>query len=75
MLEEVKFGARCCYQESEPHYMHKYLRIAKQNKSMQGYSPVETQQALSTLENLRDLIISYAGLTMQEPDMFPQPSG
>jgi ubiquitin conjugation factor E4 B len=36
---------------------------------------VETQQALGVLEKLRDLIISYAGLTLQEPEMFPQPVG
>jgi ubiquitin conjugation factor E4 B len=36
---------------------------------------VDTQQALKVLEKLRDLIISYAGLTLQEPEMFPQPSG
>jgi ubiquitin conjugation factor E4 B len=36
---------------------------------------METQQALSVLEKARDLIISYAGLSLQEPEMFPQPSG
>jgi ubiquitin conjugation factor E4 B len=36
---------------------------------------METQQALGVLEKLRDLIISYAGLTLQMPEMFPQPSG
>lgn len=25
------------------------------------------------LEKLRELLISYAGLTLQEPEMFPQP--
>jgi ubiquitin conjugation factor E4 B len=30
---------------------------------------------MDTLEKLRDLIISYAGLTLQEPEMFPQPTG
>jgi hypothetical protein len=34
---------------------------------------VETQQATALLDKLRDLIISYAGLTLQEPEMFPQP--
>ena len=36
--------------------------------------PLEQQQALDTLDKLRDLIISYTGLTLQEPDMFPQPT-
>ncbi|KAG7088410.1 hypothetical protein E1B28_012407 [Marasmius oreades] len=40
-----------------------------------GYSPVDTQQALEKLDRMRTLIISYAGLTIQMPDMFPQPSG
>lgn len=40
-----------------------------------GYSPLETQNALARLEKIRDLVISYAGLTLQEPDMFPQPTG
>ncbi|KAG6816241.1 hypothetical protein H0H87_007478 [Tephrocybe sp. NHM501043] len=30
---------------------------------------------LVRLEKLRELIISYTGLTLQEPEMFPQPSG
>lgn len=30
---------------------------------------------MGVLEKLRDLVISYAGLILQEPDMFPQPSG
>ena len=36
--------------------------------------PLEQQQALDVLEKLRDLIISYTGLTLQEPEMFPQPN-
>ncbi|EGN98229.1 hypothetical protein SERLA73DRAFT_109617 [Serpula lacrymans var. lacrymans S7.3] len=35
----------------------------------------EIQQASLILEKLRDLIISYTGLTLQEPEMFPQPQG
>ncbi|KAF8558253.1 hypothetical protein OG21DRAFT_1455716 [Imleria badia] len=35
----------------------------------------ELQQASALLEKIRDLIISYAGLTLQEPEMFPQPAG
>ncbi|KAF8073720.1 ubiquitin conjugation factor E4 [Lyophyllum atratum] len=40
-----------------------------------GYSAPDTQAALTRLERLRELIVSYAGLTLQEPEMFPQPSG
>jgi ubiquitin conjugation factor E4 B len=40
-----------------------------------GYTPVQTQQAMGVLEKIRNLIISYAGLNLQDPDMFPQPSG
>ena len=35
---------------------------------------MEQQQALDILDKLRDLIISYTGLTLQEPEMFPQPN-
>ncbi|KAJ8523244.1 hypothetical protein ONZ45_g319 [Pleurotus djamor] len=40
-----------------------------------GFPPIDTQHGLSKLEKVRDLIISYAGLTLQEPEMFPQPQG
>lgn len=40
---------------------------------VQNLIPLEQQQALDNLEKLRDLIISYIGLTIQEPEMFPQP--
>ena len=40
----------------------------------QGFPPAETQQAVNILDKLRDLVISYTGLTLQEPEMFPQPS-
>ncbi|KAG1809022.1 ubiquitin elongating factor core-domain-containing protein [Suillus variegatus] len=35
----------------------------------------ETQQATALLNQLRDLIISYIGLNLQDPEMFPQPAG
>ncbi|KAG8849515.1 hypothetical protein FRC20_002284, partial [Serendipita sp. 405] len=31
------------------------------------------EQASALIEKLRELVISYAGLTLQEPSMFPQP--
>jgi ubiquitin conjugation factor E4 B len=45
------------------------------NATVQKFPPPETQLALGKLEKLRELMISYAGLTIQEPDMFPQPEG
>lgn len=30
---------------------------------------------MQLLDKLRDLVVSYTGLTLQEPEMFPQPSG
>ncbi|KAJ3770697.1 ubiquitin conjugation factor E4 [Lentinula raphanica] len=53
----------------------KRLNTARTNLVKKGYTPAETQNALTKLEKLRELIISYAGLTLQEPEMFPQPSG
>ncbi|THG98805.1 hypothetical protein EW026_g3438 [Hermanssonia centrifuga] len=40
-----------------------------------NYPPIQMQQATAVLDKLRDLIISYAGLTLQEPEMFSQPTG
>ncbi|KAI0697911.1 ubiquitin conjugation factor E4 [Cytidiella melzeri] len=40
-----------------------------------AYPPLEKEKAISILDKTRDLIISYTGLTLQEPEMFPQPSG
>ncbi|KAL5501546.1 UFD2 [Sanghuangporus vaninii] len=36
------------------------------------YTPQDTQQAMSILDKLKDLIISYAGLDLQDPEMFTQ---
>lgn len=35
----------------------------------------DLQRANEILERLRDLVVSYAGLTLQDPGMFPQPEG
>ncbi|KAF8631028.1 hypothetical protein AX15_002639 [Amanita polypyramis BW_CC] len=40
-----------------------------------GYPPLETQSGLDLLEKIRHLVISYAGLTLQHPEMFTQPEG
>ena len=44
-------------------------------RAAQGFCPLEKQTALTRLDKVRELVISYAGLTLQEPEMFPQPSG
>ncbi|KAG6897645.1 hypothetical protein C0992_012624 [Termitomyces sp. T32_za158] len=36
-----------------------------------GYSATDTQAALARLEKIRELIISYTGLTLQEPEIRP----
>ena len=41
----------------------------------QGYAPSDSLKALDELEKIRSLIISYSGYILQEPEMFPQPSG
>ncbi|KII86779.1 hypothetical protein PLICRDRAFT_43444 [Plicaturopsis crispa FD-325 SS-3] len=52
----------------------KRINSARSNLVKAGYPPVETQNALAILDKLRELVISYAGLTLQEPEMFPQPA-
>ncbi|KAI0770227.1 ubiquitin elongating factor core-domain-containing protein [Fomes fomentarius] len=39
-----------------------------------NYTPLQQQRAIDVLDKVRDLIISYTGLTLQEPEMFPQPN-
>ncbi|OCH84192.1 ubiquitin conjugation factor E4 [Obba rivulosa] len=53
----------------------KRINAAKSALNKKGYPPLEVEKANAVLEKLRDLVISYAGLTLQEPEMFPQPSG
>ncbi|KAH9841644.1 ubiquitin elongating factor core-domain-containing protein [Rhodofomes roseus] len=53
----------------------KRLNVNRSIITKKNYPPVQAQQATDILEKLRDLIISYAGLTLQEPEMFPQPIG
>ncbi|KAF7288510.1 U-box domain-containing protein [Mycena chlorophos] len=40
-----------------------------------NYSPIDLQNALRRLDKIHELIISYTGLTLQETEMFPQPTG
>ncbi|KAF9454682.1 hypothetical protein P691DRAFT_804031 [Macrolepiota fuliginosa MF-IS2] len=53
----------------------KRLNAARSALVKKNYSPPDAQKALEKLERLRQLLISYAGLTLQEPEMFPQPPG
>lgn len=48
-------------------------RIALHKRMVAGQSDPSLTRATEILDQLRDLIISYAGLTLQEPTMFPQP--
>lgn len=41
----------------------------------QKYARQDVNNALPKLEELRMLLMSYIGLTMQDPEMFPQPRG
>lgn len=40
----------------------------------QGLPPAETQPAVDLLDKLRELVVRYTGLALQEPKKFPQPS-
>ncbi|KAG1751124.1 ubiquitin elongating factor core-domain-containing protein [Suillus lakei] len=52
-----------------------WKRINTAKSTLLKKNPVsETQQATALLEKLRDLIISYTGLNLQEPEIFPQPA-
>lgn len=41
----------------------------------QGYSAEEKAVWKEVFEKLRRLIISYCGMTLEDPTMFPQPAG
>lgn len=41
----------------------------------QSYIPSDGLKALEHLDKVRQLIISYSGYILQEPEMFPQPPG
>ncbi|KAF8895484.1 ubiquitin conjugation factor E4 [Infundibulicybe gibba] len=53
----------------------KRINSARSSLIKKGYPPIDTQYGLNVIEKMRELVISYAGLTLQEPEMFPQPSG
>ncbi|KIM56094.1 hypothetical protein SCLCIDRAFT_133427 [Scleroderma citrinum Foug A] len=53
-----------------------WKRLTKARNNLTKKNPVnELQQAAALLEKANNLIISYAGLNLQEPEMFPQPQG
>ncbi|KAI0071497.1 ubiquitin conjugation factor E4 [Panus rudis PR-1116 ss-1] len=51
------------------------LNAARSVLYKKGYLPPQIQKAEEVLDKARELIISYAGLTLQDPSMFPQPTG
>ncbi|KAF9483478.1 hypothetical protein BDN70DRAFT_873762 [Pholiota conissans] len=53
----------------------KRLNIARSSVMKKGYIPADSLKALDELEKIRTLIISYSGYILQEPEMFPQPTG
>ncbi|KAF8843284.1 hypothetical protein BDN67DRAFT_946028 [Paxillus ammoniavirescens] len=53
-----------------------WKRVNSARTNLMKKNPVnEVQQASAVLEKIRNLVISYAGLNLQEPTMFPQPPG
>ncbi|KAG6327493.1 hypothetical protein ID866_11596 [Astraeus odoratus] len=53
-----------------------WKRTNRERGNLSKKNPVnDMQQASALLEKIRDLLISYAGLSLQEPEMFPQPQG
>ncbi|KAK4689997.1 ubiquitin conjugation factor E4 B, partial [Tremellales sp. Uapishka_1] len=52
----------------------KRLNVANRENHRLGYSAAEKLQWTSTFEKLRGLVISYCGMTLEDPTMFPQPA-
>ena len=54
-----------------------WKRVYESNRSTTriAYSSSELQEWKSTFDKLKELIISYCGYTLEDPSMFPQPSG
>ncbi|KAF8579833.1 hypothetical protein K439DRAFT_1522775 [Ramaria rubella] len=53
----------------------KRLNVTRSTLIKKGYVQSDLEVALPRLEKVRELIISYTGLSLQDPEMFPQPSG
>ncbi|BEI85504.1 hypothetical protein CcaverHIS002_0509050 [Cutaneotrichosporon cavernicola] len=52
----------------------KRLYAANREMSRLGYSAAEKIQWTKAFDELKRLIISYAGMTLEDPSMFPQPA-
>ncbi|KAH9480417.1 Ubiquitin conjugation factor E4 [Psilocybe cubensis] len=53
----------------------KRLNAARSTVMKTGYAPADSLKALDQLEKVRQLVISYSGYILQDPEMFPQPTG
>ncbi|KAI0322359.1 ubiquitin elongating factor core-domain-containing protein [Amylostereum chailletii] len=53
----------------------KRLNSTKAAIFKRGYPPTDIQGALTLLDNMRHLIISYVGIDLMSPDAFPHPQG
>lgn len=53
----------------------KRLYAANREMSRLGYAADEKAKWAKAFEELKALIISYAGMTLEDPSMFPQPAG
>ncbi|KAG8884379.1 hypothetical protein FRB97_004388 [Tulasnella sp. 331] len=51
------------------------LRAAKSAFFRRGYNPEDLTRGMAVFEKLHGLIVSYAGLSLQDPSMFDQPPG
>lgn len=52
------------------------VNLARSALHKKGYNSADADvvKAFGVLDQLRDLLVSYAGLTLQDPSMFPQPT-
>lgn len=53
----------------------KRLQTTKTQLHRRGYAVEDVAQAMPVLTKLKELLVSYAGLSLQEPSMFYQPPG
>lgn len=53
----------------------KRLNAARREFSRIAYSKEEKAKWAAAAEELQRLIISYCGMTLEDPTMFPQPAG
>ena len=53
----------------------KRIQTARSALVRRGYSQSEITQGMVVINKLKDLVVSYAGLSLQDPSMFYQPPG